>query len=170
MVLLHSKKWSVLWDEVMSHYGSDENTSHFMAAVVNTGQDCAGRGYQAPHYRWSETTHDPSYHFDRAAGLGRYRNCRVLFVNLASMRDPRHVHCFGCVIYLVHDAVIADADSPLPIVADKFFASRRPGNRGEPLHARRNPGNHSRGQPLSFFFGARGKREAVASHAAACRS
>jgi hypothetical protein len=40
------------------------------------------------------------------------------------MRDPRHVHCFGCVVYLVHDALIADADSPFLIAADKFFASR----------------------------------------------
>jgi hypothetical protein len=64
------------------------------------------------------------------------------------MRDPRHVHCFGCVVYLVHDAVIADADSPFLIAADKFFSSRGPGNRGEPFHAHRNPGNHSRGQPL----------------------
>ena len=35
MVLLHSKKWSVLWDDLVSHYGSDENTSHFMGAVVS---------------------------------------------------------------------------------------------------------------------------------------
>jgi Protein of unknown function DUF262 len=35
MVLLGSKKWSVLWDDVMSHYGSDEKTSHFLGAVVS---------------------------------------------------------------------------------------------------------------------------------------
>jgi uncharacterized protein with ParB-like and HNH nuclease domain len=29
------EKWSVLWDDIMSHYGSDEKTSHFMGAVVS---------------------------------------------------------------------------------------------------------------------------------------
>jgi uncharacterized protein with ParB-like and HNH nuclease domain len=29
------EKWSVLWDDIMNHYGSDEKTSHFMGAVVS---------------------------------------------------------------------------------------------------------------------------------------
>jgi uncharacterized protein with ParB-like and HNH nuclease domain len=29
------EKWSVLWDDIMAHYGTDGSTSHFMGAVVS---------------------------------------------------------------------------------------------------------------------------------------
>ena len=29
------EKWAVLWDDIMAHYGTDANTTHFMGAVVS---------------------------------------------------------------------------------------------------------------------------------------
>jgi hypothetical protein len=48
------------------------------------------------------------------------RSMRVLFVNLAAVRNSRHTHEFFLVIDDVHDAPVTDADTPL-IVALEFF-------------------------------------------------
>jgi hypothetical protein len=51
----------------------------------------------------------------------------AILVNLAPMRDPRHVDGFGGVVNLVDNAVIAQTNAPLIIAAFEFFAARRPG-------------------------------------------
>jgi hypothetical protein len=49
------------------------------------------------------------------------RSMRVLFVNLAPVRNSRHTHEFFLVIDDVHDAPVTDADTPLIFVALEFF-------------------------------------------------
>jgi hypothetical protein len=59
------------------------------------------------------------------------RSMRVLFVNLAPVRNPRHTHEFCLVVDDVHDAPVTDADAPLIFVALEFFASCWPWDLGQ---------------------------------------
>ncbi len=52
-----------------------------------------------------------------------------LFVNLAPVRDPRHIDSSGRVVNLVHNTVIAGANPPFATAALEFLESRRPGTR-----------------------------------------
>jgi len=69
-----------------------------------------------------------------------------LFVNLAPVCYSGHVDGSGPVVNLVHDAVIADTNTPFFIAALEFLAARRPGNRREVFEARHNAGTACAGR------------------------
>jgi hypothetical protein len=49
------------------------------------------------------------------------------------MRDAGYVDGFQFVVNLVDDAVVAHSNSPLPVAAFEFLATRRPRNRRKAL-------------------------------------
>ena len=75
-----------------------------------------------------------------------------LFVDLASVRDPRHIDGSGRVVNDVDDPVITDTNPPFVIAALECLAARRPRSRRQTFETRHNAGNHFRGQPMQFSF------------------
>src|SRR5713226_5589007 len=77
-------------------------------------------------------------------------------VDLASMRDPRHVDCFGRIVNLVDNAVITDSNTPFLISALELLTSWWPRSHRKTFEMGHNASNYLRGQPIQFFFRACG--------------
>ena len=49
-----------------------------------------------------------------------------LFIDIASVRDPRHIDGSGSIVNDVNDPVVTNTNSPFVIAALEFFAAWRP--------------------------------------------
>jgi hypothetical protein len=61
---------------------------------------------------------------------------------LTTMRDARHVHDSRCVVDLVHNALVANANTPFLVAAPKFLATVRAGHGTQSFDAWHNPGHY----------------------------
>src|SRR5208282_3036002 len=87
-------------------------------------------------------------------------------VDLASMADSRRLYEKLLVVYGVHHAVVAHADSPFVVAALQLFAARRAGIACQRLQPSGDTRNDLVGETLQFFLCARLHFHAVASHEA----
>jgi hypothetical protein len=79
-----------------------------------------------------------------------------LFIDIAPVRDPRHIDDSSPVVNDVNYSIIADTDPPFLIAAPEFFAAGRPGNLRQMFKTRHNAGHYLCRQPAQFLFRACG--------------
>ena len=79
-----------------------------------------------------------------------------LFIDLAPVRDSRHIDGSGHVVNNINYPVIAKTNPPFLVAALEFFAARRPRSQRQMFETPHHADNHFRWQPMQLFFRACG--------------
>jgi hypothetical protein len=72
-------------------------------------------------------------------------------MDIAPVRDPRHVDGSGRIVNDVNYAVVTNTNPPFLIAAFESFAARRTGRRNELFKTQHNTANYFLGQPCNSF-------------------